>query len=145
LARFPRLEHLDLRVEAASTDPPVLRSNGGGYLYTEAVQKQGYTNKGFIIGDPVGRESKGGQVWLTYHLSPREDVQFSYRNAKAAKDFVPDGTTQNLFQISVVKRIHEDFELRGLVQYERWKAPVYKPELQSSTAVAFQVTWFAPR
>ena len=115
LARFPRFEHLDLRVEAASTDPPVARSNGGGYLYTEQIQKEGYTNKGFIIGDPIGRESKGGQAWLTYHLSPREDVQFSYRNAKAAKDFIPDGTTQNLFQISAVKRIHNDFELRGLV------------------------------
>jgi hypothetical protein len=69
-------------------------------------------------------------------------VQFSYRNAKAAKDFIPGGTTQNSFQISAVKRIHEDFELRGLVQYESWKAPVYKPGLQSSTAVAFQVTWF---
>jgi hypothetical protein len=145
LARFPRFENLDLRVEAASTDPPVRRSNGGGYLYTEQIQLEGYTNKGFIIGDPIGRESKGGQAWLTYHLSPREDVQFSYRNAKAAKDFVPGGTTQNLFQISAVKRVHNDFELRGMVQYERWKAPVYKSGLHDNTAVAFQVTWFPSR
>jgi len=142
LARFPRFEHLDLRVEAASTDPPVTRSNGGGYLYTEAVQKQGYTNKGFIFGDAIGRESKGGQAWLTYHFSPSEDVQFSYRNAKAAKDFVPDGTTQNSFQFSAVKRIKKDFELRGLVQYERWKAPVYKTGLQNDTAVTVQMIWF---
>jgi hypothetical protein len=142
LSHVPGLPHLDFRVEAASTDPPTSRSNGGQFLYTEQVQKEGYTNKGFIIGDPIGRESKGGQVWLTYHLSPREDVQFSYRNAKAAKDFIPGGTTQNSFQFSAVKRIHEDFELRGLVQYEGWKAPVYKPGLQSNTAVAFQVTWF---
>jgi hypothetical protein len=72
-------------------------------------------------------------------------VQFSYRNAKAAKDFIPGGTTQNSAQVSAVKRIREDFELRGLVQYESWKAPVYKPESQSSTAVAFQVTWFPGR
>jgi hypothetical protein len=96
LARFPRFEHLDFRVEAASTDPPTGRSIGGAYLYAEQIQKQGYTNKGFILGDAIGRESKGGQAWLTYHLSPSEDVQFSYRNAKAAKDFIPDGTTQNL-------------------------------------------------
>ena len=75
-------------------------------------------------------------------LSLREDVHLSYRNAKAAKDFIPGGTTQNSFQFSAVKRIHEDFELRGLVQYEGWKAPVYKTGSQSSTAVAFQVTWF---
>jgi hypothetical protein len=145
LSHVPGLPHLDFRVEAASTDPPTSRSNGGNFLYTEQVYKEGFTNKGYIIGDPIGRESKGGQAWLTYHLSPREDVQFSYRNAKAAKDFIPGGTTQNLFQVSAIKRIHEDFELRGLVQYEGWKAPVYKPGLQSNTAVAFQVTWFAPR
>jgi hypothetical protein len=145
LSHVPGLPQLDFRVEAASTDPPTSRSNGGQFLYTEQVQKEGYTNKGYIIGDPIGRESKGGQTWLTYHLSPREDVQFSYRNAKAAKDFIPGGTTQNLFQVSAIKRIHEDFELRGLVQYEGWKAPVYKPGLQSNTSVAFQVTWFAPR
>jgi hypothetical protein len=142
LSHFPGLAPLDFRVEAASTDPPTSRSNGGNFLYTEQVQKEGYTNKGFIMGDWIGRESKGGQAWLTYHLSPREDVQFSYRNAKAAKDFIPGGTTQNLFQLSAIKRIHEDFELRGLFQYESWKAPVYKTGSQSDNAVAFQITWF---
>ena len=142
LARFPRFEHLDLRVEAVSTDPPTGRSIGGAYLYAEQIQKQGYTNKGFILGDAIGRESKGGQAWLTYHLSPSEDVQFSYRNAKAAKDFIPDGTTQNDFQVSAVKRIHKDLELRGFLQYERWKAPVYKPGLQNDTAATVQMTWF---
>ena len=142
LSHVPGLAPLDFRVEAVSTDPPTSRSNGGQFLYTEQIYKEGYTNKGYIIGDWIGRESKGGQAWLTYHLSPREDIQFSYRNAKAAKDFIPGGTTQNLFQFSAVKRLHEDLELRGLVQYEGWKAPVYKPGLQSNTAVAFQVTWF---
>jgi hypothetical protein len=142
LSHFPGLAPLDFRVEAVSTDPPTSRSNGGQFIYTEQVQKEGYTNKSYIIGDWIGRESKGGQAWLTYHLSPREDVQFSYRNAKAAKDFIPGGTTQNLFQVSAIKRIHEDLELRGLFQYEGWKAPVYKTGSQSDTAVGFQITWF---
>jgi len=142
LARFPRLEHLDLRVEAASTDPPVSRSNGGQFLYTEEIQKEGYTNEGFIIGDPVGRESKGGQAWLTYHLTPREDVQFSYRNAKAAKDFIPGGTTQNAVQASVVKRFREDIELRGWLQYEERKAPIYQTGSNSNISVAGQFTWY---
>jgi hypothetical protein len=145
LARFPRFQHLDLRVEGASTDPPVSRSVGGGFLYTEIIQLQGYTNKGNILGDAIGRESKGGQAWLTYHLSPREQIQFSYRNAKAAKDFVPGGTTQNVFQLSAIKRIHSDLELRGLLQYERWVAPVYKPGIQTDTALNLQLTWFPQR
>jgi len=62
LSHFPGLAPLDFRVEAASTDPPTSRSNGGQFLYTEDIQKEGYTNKGFILGAPVGRESKGGQA-----------------------------------------------------------------------------------
>ena len=142
LSHFPGVPQIDFRMEAASTDPPTSRSHGGGFIYTEVVQKHGYTNKGFIMGDWIGRESKGGQAWLTYHLTPQEQVQISYRNAKAAKDFIPDGTTQNAFLVSAIKRVRTDFEVRGWLQYERWKAPVYKPGLQTNTSVAVQVTWF---
>jgi hypothetical protein len=142
LSHFPGLAPLDFRVEAVSTDPPTSRSNGGQFLYAEQIQKQGYTNKGFILGDPVGRESKGGQAWVTYHLSPREDVQLSYRNAKAAKDFIPGGTTQNAIQVSVVKRFREDIEFRGWLQYEEWKAPIYKIGSNSNVSVTGQFTWY---
>ena len=142
LSQFPKLHQLDLRVEAADTDPPTSRSNGGQFLYWEQIQKQGYTNKGFIMGDWIGRESKGGQAWLTYHLSPREQIQLSYRNAKAAKDFIPGGTTQNDFQISATKRIHEYLEVQGTIRYEGWKAPVYEPRKQSDVSAGAQITWY---
>jgi Capsule assembly protein Wzi len=142
LSHFPELHQLDFRVEAADTDPPTSRSNGGQFLYWEQIQKQGYTNKGFIMGDWIGRESKGGEAWLTYHLSPREQIQLSYRNAKAAKDFIPGGTTQNDFQISTTKRIHNNFEVKGSVQYEAWKAPVFKPQKQSDVSAGVQITWY---
>jgi hypothetical protein len=142
LSQFPKLHQLDLRVEAADTDPPTSRSNSGQFLYWEQIQKQGYTNKGFILGDRIGRESKGGQAWLTYHLSPREQIQFSYRNAKAAKDFIPGGTTQNDFQISAMKRFHNNFEVQGAIQYEGWKAPVFEPHKQSDVSAGIQITWY---
>ncbi len=41
----------------------------------DPIQKQAYTNKGNILGDWIGREAKGGQAWLTYHLSGNEWVQ----------------------------------------------------------------------
>jgi hypothetical protein len=159
LARFPRFEHLDLRVEGANTEPvshstpyqpaaggapgtPPFPINNGQFLYWEFVQRQGPTNKGFLVGDWVGREGKGGQAWLTYHLSPQEDIQFDYRNAKAAKEFIPGGTTQNDFAIAVCKRVIKDIEIRGRVQYESWKAPIYQQGAQSDTTATFQITWF---
>jgi hypothetical protein len=142
LARFPGLEHLDLRVEGANTDTVSASIQQGQFLYWESVQKQGPTNKGFLVGDWVGRQGKGGQAWLTYHLSPQEEVHFMVRNAKAPNDFIPGGTTQNDLEWYVCKRVLKDFEIRGSLQYERWKAPIYKQGAQSNTSGTLQITWF---
>jgi hypothetical protein len=150
LSHFPGLEKLDLRVEGGTTD--TVSTGGPNFLYNESIQKQGYTNKGFIMGSWLGRQSTGGQSWLTWHLSPQEQIQFSYRTMKIPqqfqnsqgvfKGFLPGGTTQNDYQFNVVKRIHKDIELNGWVQYERWVAPIYKTGVQNDTTASFQITWY---
>ncbi len=142
LSQFPGARKLDLRVEAASTDPPTGRSIHGSFMYWEAIQKQAYTNKGFVFGDWIGRESKGGQAWLTYHLSGNEWLQVNYRNAKAAKDFIPGGTTQNDYTFQAVKRLGKDVELNAWLQYESWKAPLIRTGGQSDTSTAVGITWY---
>ena len=142
LSHVPGVPALDFRVEAASTDPSTSASQNGGFLFYEAVQQQGTTNKGFLFTNPIGREDKGGQAWLTYHLSPQEHVQFSYRNVKAAKDFILGGTTQNQYKVDVVKRFGPDVEFHVAAQYERWKAPIYRPGQNSDTGVWGGVTWY---
>jgi hypothetical protein len=145
LSEVPGIPRLDLRVEGVYTDPPTARSNGGGYLYTEYIQTQGYTNEGYIIGDAMGREAKGIQAWTAYHLSPQEMVQVSYQNKKNAKDFIPQGTTQNSIDVLVVKRIRRQWEIRADLQQEWWKAPIYKTGLQNDTVATFQFTWIPDR
>ena len=149
LSQFPKLHKLDMRVEAVSTDPGVSRSIGGTFNYFETIQVQGYTNKGLIMGDWIGREAKGGQAWLTYHLSGNEWIQLEYLNKKNPKDFIrsltpgiPGGTTQNSFKVSVVKRLRPELELNAWLQYERWQAPIYLPGPQSNTTTTVQLTWF---
>jgi hypothetical protein len=143
LSQFPGAKRLDLRVEGTSTDCSTLACLGGGHQYVEtAVQKQGYTNKGFILGDWIGREAKGGQAWMTYHLSGNEWVQVSYLHKKTAKDFLAGGTTQNQFRIDVVKRIMPEIEARAWYQFERWKAPIYLPGAQNDNAFSVQITFF---
>jgi hypothetical protein len=145
LSHFPGVPKLDLRVEASDTDPAKRTSNGGLFMYYEAVQKQGYTNKGNLFGDWIGREDKGGQAWLTYHLSGNEWIQVSARNQKAAKDFIPGGTTINDINFQVVKRVGRDFEINGNFALEHWKAPIYLPGPQTVTTTTVQLTWFPGR
>lgn len=142
LSQFPGLPKLDLRVEGATTDQPVSRSTEGKFTYWEGIQVQGYTNKGFIMGDWMGREAKGGQAWLTYHLSSNEWLELQYLTKKTPNNFIPGGVTQNSFTIKAVKRLGRDIQLDSSVQYERWKAPIYRTGQQNDVAATIQLTWF---
>jgi hypothetical protein len=152
LSHVPGIPKLDVRAEAVNTDPPITRSTGGQFMYYEGVQKQGYTNQGSLFGDWIGREDKGGQGWITYHLSANEWLQVGVRNQKAAKDFIPGGTTLNDINFQAVKRIGKDFELNGNFAFEHWKAPIYPtgtpvyPAAQNTvTTTTIQLTWFPQR
>lgn len=145
LSHVPGIPALDLRVEGVSTDPPITRSSEGKFMYYEAIQRDGYTNAGQLFGDWIGREDKGGQAWMTYHLSGNEWVQVGVRNQKAAKDFIPGGTTLNDIDFQVVKRIGRDFEINGRFEYEQYKAPIYLSGQQTVTATTIQLTWFPER
>lgn len=145
LSHVPGVPKLDMRVEAVSTDPPIRNSNGGSFMYIEAVQRQGYTNNGALFGDWIGREGKGGQAWITYHLSGNEWIEVGARNQKVAKDFITGGTTLNDINFQVVKRLGKDFEVNGNFSYERWKAPIYLPGQQTVTTTTIQLTWFPER
>ena len=149
LSHFPGVPKLDLRVEAANTDPSTRDSQGGKFEYWEGVQRQGYTNQGQLFGDWIGREDKGGQAWLTYHLSGDEWIEVGARTQKATKDFIPGGTTLSDINFQVVKRIGKDFEVNGNFIYEHWLAPIYpsgtptNPGTQQTvTSTTIQLTWF---
>jgi hypothetical protein len=145
LSHFPGAPKLDLRVEAVNTDSSYPSSIGGRYQYWEVVQVQGYTNKGQLFGDWIGREDKGGQAWITYHLSGNEWIQAGVRNQKASKDFIQGGTTLNDLNFQLVKRFGRDLEIKGDFVYERYKAPIYLPGVQTVTNTTVQLTWFPNR
>jgi hypothetical protein len=142
LAQFPFAHKLDLRVEGVSTDCSTLICQRGSNQYWEVVQQQGYTNKGNIFGDWIGREAKGGQAWLTWHLSGNEWVGVEYMHKQTAKDFIAGGVTQSQFRLDVVKRIGPDVEINAWFQHERWVAPIYLAGAQSNNAFTLQVTFF---
>ena len=145
LSHVPGIPKLDLRVEGASTDPPINTSFGGRFMYWETIEKQGYTNQGQLFGDWIGREDKGGQAWITYHLSGNEWLRVSVRNQKAVRNFIPGGTTLNDFAVQAVKRIGKDFEINGNFTLEHWKAPIYLPGQHTVTTTTIQLTWFPER
>jgi len=148
LSHVPGVPKLDVRVEAASTDPPSSTAGareGGRFMYYESVQRDGYTNAGQLLGDWIGREDKGGQGWITYHFSGNEWFQVSVRNQKAASYFFQGGSTLNDLNFQVVKRMGKDFEINGNFSYEKYKVPIYLTNQQTVTTTTIQLTWFPKR
>jgi hypothetical protein len=158
ISHLPLVPRLDFRAEGFSTDVSTLASFNGGFMYYEVEQPQGYTNKGFIVGDWTGREAKGGQAWLTYNLGAGEWIQGEFLTKETAKDFVSGGVHQNDYKLDVVKRLRPDIELHAFVQFERWTAPnplsiqgqpynvvggpLYYAGPQHDTTVSAQITWY---
>jgi hypothetical protein len=151
LSHVPGIPKLDLRAEAVTTDPSA--SNGasqfGHFMYWEAIQHEGYTNHGQLFGDWIGREGKGGQAWVTYHLTGNEWLQVGIRNQKATTYFIPGGTTLNDINFQAVKRIGKEIEINGTFSYEQWKAPIYPTGTptypaapHSVTTTNIQLTWY---
>ena len=145
LARFPGLEHLDLRLREQT---PITRQR---VFINQASFSTGNTFKGKdqrtkAFWSATGLDGRARAVRLGSPITSlrRRRCSSSIATPRLQVAFIPGGTTQNDFAFQVVKRVRKDIELRGWVQYERWKAPIYEPGLQSDTTASFQVTWFAP-
>lgn len=124
VARLPgALAKVDLRVEGSYT----VSQNSSipeGFNYWNGIYNDGYTNKGLLIGDTVGRDAVSWQAWSTYWISARDKVQVSYRNQYISPKFLVGGGTQNSFRTSSNLQLKHNLELELGVQTERVLVPV---------------------
>ena len=65
--------------------------NSGQFNYWNNNYRDGYTNGGNLIGNSVGRDGRAFEGWLTYWLSPRNNLQLFYKKSSVAGDFMPGG------------------------------------------------------
>jgi hypothetical protein len=147
LTRFPKLSKLDLRVEAAYTDTPKLHNlpsppASGQFNYWDSFYHDLYTNEGFLIGSPVGREGHSYQSWMTYHVDSRNSIQFAYRHSDVANDFIPHGGNINDASVSVNWWMHNNLNFTGLLQYEKWNYPLLAPTPQNNWTTSLGVNFY---
>jgi Capsule assembly protein Wzi/PAP2 superfamily len=149
LTHFPRVSKLDLRVEAAYTDPPkvwsyprVPLSADGQYIYWDSYYHDLYTNNGFLIGSPVGREGHSYQAWTTYHVSALDSIQFAYRHSSVAPDFIPGGGNINDASVSANWWFRGSVNATALLQYEQWNYPLLAAKPQTNWTSSLGVTFY---
>jgi capsule assembly protein Wzi/PAP2 superfamily protein len=143
VSHFPGLSKLDLRVEAPLTNT-VAPKTPGQYIYWDHFYHDLYTNRGVLMGNWVGRDGAGIQATSRYWFSARNAIQFGYRHAKVAPQFVPGGGTVNDASVRVDFWVQQDWTASAFVQYEQWSFPLLASSLQNNVTSSLQLT-FWPR
>jgi hypothetical protein len=142
IPRLPKLSKMDFRAEGVYTDPPIGGNVGNGYFYYDPTWVSGFTNKGQLMGDWVGRQGQGVQTWLTYWFTPRNTLQFEFRHLKVSNQHMPNGGTQADGTVRANFWVRSNFSLSAAVQYETWNFPVLSPTKQSDVTTSLQLTFW---
>jgi hypothetical protein len=139
--RFPKIHNLDLRLEGVTDDLNVPAHFGPGAFYWDSRYRSGYTNNGDLIGSWIGRRGRGEQGWLTYHFSPRSDIQFGFRHSNVDKDFLQGGTLRDL-SVRTDLMLSRECAVTAFVQHENWYFPLLFPTSKSDLTASFQITFW---
>jgi membrane-associated phospholipid phosphatase len=142
MPQLPKLRRLDLRVEGVYTDLPGFRGKGE-YYENASRYLSGYTNRGMLMANWVGRQGQGVQAWSNYWFAPQKALHVSYRHAKVSPGFLPGGGTLNDYAAGAEWIFHPGLRVSGGVQYESWNFPVLAPTQKSNVSSTIQFT-FSP-
>lgn len=141
LSRLPWLRKMDLRIEGVTTDLNVPDHFGPGAFYWDDRYHSGYTNNGNLIGSWIGRRGRGEQAWLTYHFTPRNQLQLAYRHNSVDKAFLAGGSLQDL-SARIDWLLRSGFGVTALLQQERWHFPLLALRSQKNVMAWFQITYW---
>ncbi|HEY9127566.1 MAG TPA: capsule assembly Wzi family protein [Acidobacteriaceae bacterium] len=139
-ARLPWLQHMDLRVEAASTQGLVV-DFGGQHFFMNNQYLDSNTNKGFLLGNAVGRDGRAIEARTGYWFSARTRIEGGYRQSKIGNAFLPNGGTVTDGFVKADFGINRHWSAQVFTQYERFLIPSYMLGSQYNTSGWFQITW----
>ena len=140
MPQFPRLPKLEFRAEGINE--PITREFAPGFVYYGLRRyRSGYTNEGNLMGNWIGRAGHGGQAWMTYSISPRNQVQLGYRLQQVSKDFIGGGRSVDL-SVQTAFMLSSRVALSAFVQHEQWTFPVLSAVSQSNTTASVQLVFY---
>jgi membrane-associated phospholipid phosphatase len=140
LPQLPGLPRMEFRAEGINES----RANefGPGFVYYDLRRyRSGYTNNANLLASWIGRAGRGGQGWLTYSFSPKNQLQIGYRLQDVANDFIGGGRLVD-YSASGKFTPFPELTLSGLVQYEQWRFPDLAPGRQSDVTASLQLTYY---
>jgi membrane-associated phospholipid phosphatase len=139
-ARLPFLPHMDLRVEAVSSEGLAV-DFGGQHFFINNQYLDGNTNKGFMLGNAIGRDARAIEGRSSYWFSARTRVEAGYRQNKGGTLFLPGGGTVTDGFVNGSYAINSHWQAQLFTQYERFLIPSYMSGSHHNTSGWLQITW----
>jgi hypothetical protein len=138
-ARLPLLPHMDLRVEAASTNE--LSHDEGSRVYWNTQYHDANLNKGFLLGNAVGRDGRAIEGRSGYWFSARTRVEAGYRQNKLSAIFYTGGGTITDGFVNASYAWNRNWSAQVFAQYERFIIPTFMTGSQHNESGWLQITW----
>jgi hypothetical protein len=139
-ARLPWLQHMDLRVEAVSSQG-LAHDYGGQHFFINNQYEDSNTNKGFLLGNAVGRDGRAIEGRVGYWLSARTKIEPGFRQNKISPIYLPRGGTITDGFVNGSFAINRHWTAQVFTQYERFFIPSYVLGAQHNMSGWFQLTW----
>lgn len=140
LPRLPWAPHLDFRLEEASSEE-LSRDEGGTRFFINNQYRDSNTNKGFLLGNAVGRDGRATEGRIGYWVSPRTRIEGGYRQNKISSLYLPSGGTISDGFVNGSFAWNKEWSAQVFTQYERFLVPSYLTGSQSDTSARIQITW----
>ncbi len=115
--RLPGLPQMDFRIEATNSESSNDDGNGNRN-YLNFQYRDGYVNRGFLMGNPVGRDGRNVQVWTRYWLSPASVIEGRFKHSSVSPDFLPGGALWEDYAIGHRLNFRSGLYLKNSLQFE---------------------------
>lgn len=139
VARLPKMPHADFRFEMASSQE-LSQDEGGTRFFINNSYRDGNTNKGFLLGNAIGRDARALEGRVGYWMSARTRVEGGYRQSKISQNFLPGGGTISDGFVEATYNKGE-WTIGMFAQGERFLVPSYMTGSQSNGSGRLQITW----
>lgn len=140
LTQVPGVKKLDLRIEAPTTATSGINERNGDFFYWNGHYLDGFTNKGQIIGDWIGRQAKGIAATSNYSFAPRKVLEFGYRHSTLDPEFILNGGNYTDGSVGY-RTLLKDLSVGVKLQVERWNIPLVSPTVQRNATFSIAIGW----
>jgi membrane-associated phospholipid phosphatase len=138
IVRIPRVPKLDFRAEGVYTDLPNLVPSG--VFYTNAHYAGGYTNYGGVMGNWVGPQGHGVQLWSTYWFSSKRKLQLGWRQQVVDRSYLQGGNLHD-YSASYNFDFAHGVEAKTWFQMERTNYPALDSRPRNNAALSITLTY----